>query len=123
MELKRLKILPVYFRQVLCGDKRAELRLNDRDFQVGDIYELAEFDGVSYTGRCLTVKITHVLRCFDGLQEGYCMFSFELLPVKVNYSAYHVGFCPRCDGTVWQIPCESHYCFRCGLPITWANVL
>ncbi len=27
--------------------------------------------------------------------------------------------CPFCGGSVWQIKCESKYCFRCGQAIDW----
>lgn len=75
-KLKRLKILPQYFEEVIKGNKRAELRLNDRDFKVGDIYELEEYDGKTYTGRSVTVRIMHILEGFEGLAKGWCMFSF-----------------------------------------------
>lgn len=73
---KKLKTLPQYFEEVVKGNKKAELRLNDRDFKVGDIYELEEYDGKTYTGRSVTVRITHILEGFEGLAKGWCMFSF-----------------------------------------------
>ena len=76
---KRLKILSQHFEEVIKGNKRAELRLNDRDFKVGDIYELEEYDGKTYTGRSVTVRITHILEGFEGLTKGWCMFSFVTL--------------------------------------------
>ena len=76
---KRLKTLPQYFEEIIKGNKRAELRFNDRDFKVGDIYELEEYDGKTYTGRSVTVRITHILEGFEGLANGWCMFSFVTL--------------------------------------------
>lgn len=76
---KRLKTLPQYFEEIIKGNKRAELRFNDRDFKVGDIYELEEYDGKTYTGRSVTVRITHILEGFEGLARGWCMFSFVTL--------------------------------------------
>ena len=73
---KKLKTLPQYFEEVVKGNKKAELRLNDRDFKVGDIYELEEYDGKIYTGRSVMVRITHILEGFEGLAKGWCMFSF-----------------------------------------------
>ena len=72
----KLKTLPQYFEEVVKGNKKAELRLNDRDFKVGDIYELEEYDGKTYTGRSVTVRITHILEGFEGLAKGWCVFSF-----------------------------------------------
>lgn len=67
MTLHDLKIWPDYFDDVAAGRKRAELRKNDRNFQVGDLCNLREFDPVTgkYTGRGVTASITHVLRICD----------------------------------------------------------
>lgn len=64
-----LKILPEYFALQLSGEKRFEVRHNDRDFQIGDTVILNEWDGESYTGRCITVVITCMLTAeqFDGI--------------------------------------------------------
>ena len=76
---RKLKILPQYFEEVANGNKRAELKFNDRGFKVGDVYDLEEFDGKTYTGRAITIRITHILEGFEGLQKGWCMFSFVTL--------------------------------------------
>lgn len=76
MKEKELKILPKFFEEVANRNKRAELRLNDRDFKVGDIYALREWDGKEYTGRGITIRITHILQGYKGLEGNYCMFSF-----------------------------------------------
>ena len=76
---RKLKILPQYFEEVANGNKRAELRFNDRGFKVGDVYDLEEFDGKTYTGRAITIRITHILEGFEGLTKGWCMFSFVTL--------------------------------------------
>lgn len=73
---KVLKILPEFFEEVVNGNKRAELRLNDRDYKVGDIYDLNEWDGKKFTGRGITIRITHILQGYKGLEGNYCMFSF-----------------------------------------------
>ena len=78
MNNKSLKIYPLYFEEVIKGNKKAELRFNDRDFKVGDIYDLKEFNG-DYTGRFITIRITHILDGFVGLFDGWCMFSFEII--------------------------------------------
>ena len=46
-----LKIDPIYFDEVRNGNKRFELRNNDRDFHVGDYLALNEWDDDVYTGR------------------------------------------------------------------------
>lgn len=76
-----LKILPRYFRDVKRGLKRFELRKNDRDYEVGDYVKLCEYDGESFTGEFLWVRITYILSQEDakefGLKPGYCIFGFE----------------------------------------------
>ncbi len=63
----RLKTWPEYFQQVADGAKRFEIRVNDRDFQVGDELHLEEFaprakDGQgAYTGRFEIATITYIL--------------------------------------------------------------
>lgn len=46
MKVHELKTWPTYFRAVADGDKRFEIRKNDRDFRVGDFVELLEYDPV-----------------------------------------------------------------------------
>jgi len=50
-----LKILPVHFDAVEDGVKTFELRLNDRDYKVGDVLWLKEWDDDRkiFTGRVL----------------------------------------------------------------------
>lgn len=44
-----LKTLPHYFWPVCWGHKTFEIRRNDRDFQVGDILILREWNGTEFT--------------------------------------------------------------------------
>ncbi len=75
-----LKILPEYFEAVKSGKKTFELRKNDRDFCVGDILILREFDGSKTTGRSVTVGITYILQnCGFGLADGYAILSIKPL--------------------------------------------
>lgn len=57
-----LKMWPVYFCAVVSGYKRFELRLNDRNFQVGDTITLREWHQGKYTGRTYDVEVRYVLR-------------------------------------------------------------
>lgn len=96
-----LKTWPEYFKAIKSGEKKAELRLNDRDFKVGDTLILEEYcpggeehfqdpsqyDGVGtrdhkpeYTGERLTVYVTHLLIYndgFGGLARDWVMMSIE----------------------------------------------
>jgi len=44
MKVHELKIAPKYYEAVKCGDKRFEIRLNDRDFKKGDIVVLKRWE-------------------------------------------------------------------------------
>jgi hypothetical protein len=77
-----LKTLNPHFGECWCGRKCAEIRKNDRNFAVGDLVELREYDAIAekYLGRSFCVRITHILRAEDGpfgLQDGYVMLSFK----------------------------------------------
>lgn len=76
--MHELKILPEYFEAVKSGDKKFELRKDDRDYKVGDIIVLNEWDGEAYTGERIQMKIRYILRdCPEyGLAEGYCIIGF-----------------------------------------------
>lgn len=77
-EVHRLKTLQPYFGEVKARKKNFELRLNDRDFQVGDTVVMEEWTGEHYTGDGITRKIKYVLKdCPQfGLKDGYCIFGW-----------------------------------------------
>jgi hypothetical protein len=78
-----LKTLPEHFENVLSGRKRFEIRLNDRQFSIGDVLILREYNpdvvGCEYTGRNLKVTVTFLLQdCPQfGLIEGHCIMGIE----------------------------------------------
>lgn len=102
-----LKIFPQYFEEVVNGNKRAEVRRNDREFKVGEEWLLREFKKGKYTSRRQSIIITHILthEDFEGVAEGFVVFSFRLVDefakccVSIDYEAeYH-----RCVGTMANI--------------------
>ena len=68
MTTHELKTWPEYFEAILDGRKRFEFRLDDRDFKVGDVLLLREYDPNKwdYTGNTVRVKVTYILREFGG---------------------------------------------------------
>lgn len=74
-----LKILPEYFEAVISGRKKFELRKNDRDYKVGDLFVLREWEpDKGYTGRDFIQSIGYILKdCPEyGLMDGYIIFSW-----------------------------------------------
>ena len=89
MKLHELKILPKYYKKVLTGEKRFELRKDDRDFKVGDIIKLCEYDGKGLTGRDTLYDVIYKLDGGEyGLEEGYCILS-----IKPHGSELWLGLC------------------------------
>jgi hypothetical protein len=77
-----LKTHPPYFGAVLSGAKRFEIRVNDRDYQVGDLVLLREWDpeAGAYTGAVLRRRISYVTEA-EGLgllREGVVVFGMEM---------------------------------------------
>ena len=76
-----LKILPKYFTDVAAGRKKFELRFNDRNFKVGDILLLKEYENGTYTGREVKRKVKYVLYGDGtlGLSKYYCILGLKSL--------------------------------------------
>lgn len=74
----KLKTLPEYFEAVRTGIKTFEVRKNDRNFKVGDILILLEWDGKQYTGRKEQRKVSYILNNPDFCKEGYVVMSILL---------------------------------------------
>lgn len=80
MATHSLKIKSEYFSAVINKTKTAEIRYNDRNYQVGDILVLNEIDSLgNFTGNNCVVIVTHVLDDNQYLQTGYVMLSFHML--------------------------------------------
>lgn len=88
-----LKTWIPFFKQVANGNKKFELRKEDRDFHVNDFLLLQEYDneGNFLTGMNCLVQITYIFDNFSnddcqiqGIQPGYCIISFNLLSVFGN---------------------------------------
>ena len=69
-----LKCHPIYFERIVSGQKKFEVRKNDRNFQVGDILILKEYDpekGWSPNGyhKVYSAKVVYIETYAQ--QEGY----------------------------------------------------
>lgn len=59
--LHALKIESCFFEEIRKGNKRFEIRVNDRNFQLKDCLLLKEIDSnKEYTNRKLLVEITYI---------------------------------------------------------------
>ena len=58
-----LKTWPEDFQAVWTGEKTFEVRINDRNYQVGDVLILKEFDPKTqeHTGSVLCKKVTYLI--------------------------------------------------------------
>lgn len=84
-----LKTWPSYFAAIASGVTTFEVRVNDRDFAVGDVLRLQEFDPAApparmdrsggvldrrYSGREAFRRVTYVLAGGQhGIMPGYCV--------------------------------------------------
>src|SRR5690242_19434237 len=82
-----LKSWPQFFQPIQAGHRTHELRRNDRNFEVGDVLVLHEFDPETqqYTGAQCEVDVTSItsLRqpCAvseDALDPDFCILSVRL---------------------------------------------
>lgn len=65
------------FEEIVQGKKRFEYRFNDRNYKVGDLLILCEWDPKKedYTGRVLRKRVVSILKEGFGLAKGYCVMS------------------------------------------------
>ena len=75
-----LKTWIEYFEEVLMGHKTFEIRKNDRDFKVGDMLILREWDNSKeiFTGRSIAVNVIYILKGGSfGLEDGFVIMSIK----------------------------------------------
>lgn len=80
MKLHELKTWPDYYFRIFSGQKKFEVRKNDRDFQIGDTLKLKEWNPETkdYTGRELLAEISYILPGGQfGIESGYCVMSIK----------------------------------------------
>ncbi|UOQ53999.1 ASCH/PUA domain-containing protein [Hymenobacter cellulosivorans] len=78
-----LKTWPVCFAAVESGAKPFDVRENDRNYQVGDVLLLREYEPETehYSGRTLLRSVSYVLQGGSfGLEAGWCVVGFGALP-------------------------------------------
>jgi hypothetical protein len=62
MTTHEIKCWPQFFESLLSRKKNFEVRINDRNYKVGDILDIKEFSGgFGYSGRSEMYEITYIL--------------------------------------------------------------
>lgn len=88
IKLHNVKLLKEYFNSVACGDKKFEVRLNDRNYKVNDKLILNEViyenDLPVYTGRSINTRITYVLNNNNYLKDGYVILGIDVDNIILN---------------------------------------
>jgi len=70
--MHELKIQKEYLTRLISGEKKSEIRCNDRDYQLGDVLRFMD------NGRAFDFKITHIHSGL-GLKDGYVVLSVAQL--------------------------------------------
>lgn len=82
-----LKVQKEYYDALERGDKRFEIRKNDRNFKKDDELYLYEINGKNATGRSLDFVVTDIFYGPGfGLRRGYCVMS---LLMECSYDRVH----------------------------------
>lgn len=76
-----LKIHPEYYKDVLLGLKKVEIRYNDRDFKEGDTLVLNEWNPETekYTGCQVKRKVSNVYKNLPGVLSNYVVLQISKL--------------------------------------------
>ncbi len=79
-----LKCHPQYFQNIWIRKKLFEIRLNDREFNIGDKLLLKEFDtNLGFSNRKISANIDYMLEDEQlGIKKGYCILSLSDI---INY--------------------------------------
>lgn len=76
-----VKLHPGYIRDIVNGKKQFEYLKNDRDYRVGDMVTMREYnlDISMFTGMWIIVRIKYILHSRCGIPDGYCAFYFDIM--------------------------------------------
>ena len=83
------KILSEYFKKVISGEKKTELRLADFEIKPGDTLVLVEIDDITKqeTGRKVNVNVSYVMRtkdCTYWSQEEIDKYGFQVIQFDIT---------------------------------------
>lgn len=90
----RVKLHPKYFDRIRSGQKRFEIRKNDRDYQVGDMLSMYPYLGPGIQWGVkenqpedILAVITYMTTAYQ--QDGYCVLGID--PVDEKQAEREIG--------------------------------
>lgn len=120
MKIHDLKILPRWFEDVYNLKKNFEIRRNDREFQVGDLLHLMEYENGKYTGRTVFRKVEYIYlgdgTC--GLSDEFCVLGLNGASVTEIIESVKDGICDefcKHSGQIKDSEQRMSICGRCPL--------
>jgi hypothetical protein len=86
MKYIHLKTWPEYFWEVKRNKKTFEIRKNDRNYQVGDILILEEYnpEEQQYSGEWCSREVTYILDKQPFVPEGYVVMAIKPIPLGIS---------------------------------------
>lgn len=94
-----LKCHPGPFEAVRAGRKAFEYRFHDRNYQLGDLLVLQEYNPEldSLSGEATIVRVVYLLAGGQfGVPEKYCVMSIEPVNASTEAKCFHVEAWERC---------------------------
>lgn len=83
--IHELKTYPEFFEQTLDGNKPFEVRVNDRNYKVGDTVILKEWNNLCYSRREIHGRIRFIAdERLAGIEKSYVVFSLEIFKVLTH---------------------------------------
>lgn len=109
--IHQLKTEHGFFEDVISGRKTFEVRLNDRDFRVGDFAALNELTQLTLppegkcieTGRCCLVEIVYILNDCRFLQDRYVVLGIRPCHISTTGDIDLV----RGGHNIYAVPCYN----------------
>lgn len=81
MKIHKLKLGSQWIEPLKKGEKKAEIRYNDRDYKAGDVIEFVGMPDVRF-------RITYITEFPQWLREWYVVLSLE----KMNIGVYNIYY-------------------------------
>jgi len=105
--IHELKTFPDFFNAVISGKKTFEVRKADRDFRVGDMLALNEYDPEAkvYTRNSCLVYIDYILSNEEYTKSGYVVMSIK--PCMV--AKYDAPYDSLKMGRDYSVPYATRY--------------